>query len=38
MGTAVRVGIPNETVVLFEDTFGYSLLSRTLLFTLTGGH
>jgi len=38
MGTAVSVGIANKPVVLFEDTFDYSFLSRTLLFTLTDGN
>jgi hypothetical protein len=35
MGTAVSVGIANEAIVLLKDTFNYSFLPRTLLFTLT---
>jgi len=38
MGTAVSVGITNKAIVLFKDTFGYSFLSRTLLFTFTDGN
>jgi hypothetical protein len=36
MSVAVRVGIANETAVIFKDTFDHSFLSGALLFTLAG--